>query len=76
MSASCPQETFIISVALRQVSALSSRTEQELTENFSAKEVIGGFSKVGQQCDDYLPFFAIYRGSGILIDDGINSIAP
>lgn len=32
----CPQETFIISVALRQVSALSSRTEQELTKNFSA----------------------------------------
>lgn len=32
-----PQETFIISVALRQVSGLSSRTEQEITESFSVE---------------------------------------
>jgi hypothetical protein len=43
-----PQETFIISVALREVSGLSSRTEQELTENFSANAAVGAPGPIRQ----------------------------
>ncbi len=49
-----PQETFIISLALRRVSELSSRTEPELTEEFSTGTAVELF-------DRKLPLLACYR---------------
>ncbi len=46
-----PQETSVISVALWLVSELSSRAEQELTENFSAIAADGGLVSVDLQCN-------------------------
>ena len=63
----CPQETFIISVALRQVSALSSRTEQELTKNFSARAAAEVWSTFGQLSGANLPLsLKLRRAAGCI----------
>lgn len=57
MSPTCPEEAFTVSEFQRLVSELSSRTEQELTENFSAIAVIRQVGRLGQP-------FIVYRPLG------------
>ena len=48
MAASDPMRTFLVSVALRQVSERSGRTTWRLTENYSAKKALDSEIKTGR----------------------------
>ena len=66
MSTSCPKETFVVSVAQRQVFEWSGRSERGLTENYSAFPVIGVDGKFSQQSAGKPPIIGKFARSSAL----------